>query len=146
MDDLVHTAVEQVLSGTRNFDLETDSLAGVLCNTIRSIVSPKGLAEYSRRMPLATEQEQANAIAPSSDDECLFSGSDRESIFLMAKQKANGNKPLVEYIEAFRANFSREESAELLGISVAECYELQREFKKLVALVVAELKPADKPL
>ena len=134
-----------MLSGTRNFDLGKDSLAGVLCNTVRSIVSPKGLAEYTRRMPLASDLELANAVAGSSDDGCLFSAADRDSVITIAKQKANGNKQLIEYIETFRANFSREESAELLGISIDDCYELQRELKQLVVLAVAELKPIDRP-
>jgi len=145
VEDLVHTAVEQVLDGTRSFDPTVHSLAGVLCNTVRSIVSPKGLAEYSRRMPLASEQEQVFAPARSEEEDCLFSPTDRDVIFGRMTELAKGNQLLVDYIEAFRANLSREETAEFLEVSVEKTYELQRELKALTVQVVGKLKPVDKP-
>lgn len=144
--DVVQTAVQQVLNGTRNFDPAKHSLAGVLCNTIKSIVSPNGLAEYSRRMPLATADEQARAAAVNADDECLFSTADREVIFARARQEAGSNQLLVDYIDAFRANLSTDESAEILGITKERVYELRRQLKGIVVQVVGNLRPADKPM
>lgn len=146
VSDVVHTAVQQVLNGTRSFDPAKHSLAGVLCNTVKSIVSSKGLAEYSRRMPLASAGEQAGAVAVNDDDECLFSAADRDMIFARSKQEAGSNKLLVDYIDAFRANFSAEECAELLGVSRERVYDLQRQLKEIVVQILESLRPMDKPM
>jgi hypothetical protein len=141
--DVVHTAVEQVLSSKRTFDLRVHPLAGVLCGTIRSILSTKGLAEYTRRMPLASDKQLETAEAANQDEGCLFSAADRDQIMNLAIQLAAGDKLLVDYIDAFRANFSPQEIAQLLSIRTEDCYELKRKMKLLVVQVVRNLKPAD---
>ena len=143
VEDVVHTAVQQVLSSTRSFDLRQHSLAAVLCGTIKSILSPKGLAEYSRRMPLASDEELAQAQAADPDEDSLFSAADRELIMARVVALAGSDRLLVNYIEAFRANFSPPEIAQLLSIRIEECYELKRKLRHLTVQAVQELKPAD---
>lgn len=143
VEDVVHTAVEQVLSSNRTFDLRVHSLAGVLCGTIRSILSTKGLAEYTRRMPLASDNQLARAEAANQDEGCLFSAADRDQIMNLAIKLAAGDQLLVDYIDAFRASFSPQEIAQFLSIRIEDCYELKRKMKLLVVQVVQQLKPAD---
>lgn len=141
--DVVHTAVEQVLTGTRSFDPQQHSLAGVLCGTVRSLLSDKGPAEFKNRMPLASESETEGAVATDADDDSLFTTRERDQIIGRACELAAGDKLLLDYIEAFRANFSPEEIESLLGVRREDCYELKRKMRSLVDRVVQEFKPAD---
>ncbi len=141
--DVVQTAVEQLLASTRTFDLRDHSLAAVLCGTVKSILSPKGLAEFKNRMPLATELQLANARAEDPDNESLFTTAERDQIMDRVCELGRDDPVFVEYVAAFRANFSQEETAELLGISKERCYELKRKLRTLTIRAVEEFKPAD---
>jgi hypothetical protein len=143
VSDVVHTAVHQVLASTRKFDLKEHSLAAVLCGTVRSILSPKGLAEFKNRMPLASERQLASAIVQSADDEALFTAAERDQIMERVCQLAPGDHLFRDYVDGFRSNFSQEEIAELLGVPIENCYELKRRLKTLTIRAVEELKPAD---
>lgn len=143
VDDVVHTAVEQLLASKRTFDLRRHSLAAILCGTVKSILSPKGLAEFKERMPLATDYQVANTTATHADDESLFTQAERDQIMDRVRDLGQGDAVFLQYVDAFQANFSADETAELLGISKDQCYELRRKLKTLTARVVAEFKPAD---
>lgn len=141
--DVVHTAVEQVLTGTRSFDPKRHSLAGVLCGTVRSLLSNKGPAEFRNRMPLASETEITTAVATDADEDTLFTARERDEIMSRVCELAAGDKPLLDYVEAFRANFSPEEIESLLGVRREDCYEMKRKMRTLVCRAVQEFKPAD---
>jgi hypothetical protein len=94
-------------------------------------------------MPLASDKQLETAEAANQDEGCLFSAADRDQIMNLAIQLAAGDKLLVDYIDAFRANFSPQEIAQLLSIRTEDCYELKRKMKLLVVQVVRNLKPAD---
>lgn len=141
--DVVQTAVEQVLNGTRSFDPATHSLAGVLCGTVRSLLSNKGPAEFRNRMPLASGAELENAVAHDTDEGALFTSAEREQIMARVCAMAARDKPLLDYIEAFRANFDQGEIESLLGVARQDCYELKRKLRTLTDRAVREFKPAD---
>lgn len=143
VDDVVHTAVEQLLASTRTFDLRQHSLAAILCGTVKSILSPKGLAEFKERMPLATDYQLANITATDADDDSLFTQAERDQIMDRVRELGQGDAVFLQYVDAFQANFNADETAELLGIKKEQCYELRRRLKTLTVRAVAAYKPTD---
>lgn len=145
IEDVVHTAVEHVLDGRRRLHGAGDSLAAVLCGTIKSILSPNGLAEFNPREPSATDEEIATMPASDPDEGNLYSDRDHARILELIRREAGGDTVFGGYLECFQAGFPIHETADRLGIPIAQCYEFNRKLKQLVRRVLLQLKPADLP-
>lgn len=143
VNDVVHTAVEKLLTAEQSFDLGQYSLAAILCGKVKSLLSSKGLAEFKNRMPSATEYQLANTAASEPDAESLFTSAEHDQIMDRVCELGANDPVFVKYIEAFRANFNAEEIAELLGVEKKQCYELNRKLKKLTVQALSEFKPID---
>jgi hypothetical protein len=135
-DEIIHEAIARLLSGSRSWSPDVQSVVVLLTGIVRSLLSEeKGLYARERRKPLGRTDPEAEP-EPEAEKDLSLSPEEARERWDAVKKQIGDDKELLDYVEARRLGLEKPaEIAEATGFPIERIYELPRKLMKLAPAI-----------
>lgn len=135
-DEIIHEAIARLLSGSRSWSPNVQSIIVLLRGIVRSLLSKeKGLYAREGKKPLAHTIPETE-IDPEPETDSSLSPEEARDRWAVVKEAIGDDKELLDYVEARRLGLEKAaEIAEATGFPIQRIYELPGKLMKLAPAI-----------